>query len=280
MAVRAGVMIWFLSVASLAAAQNFTLSVFDFNWSGKELSLSNEIVADSAASIGDGISFHPTDPLVYYSKQSGSRWELIAFNFRDGNKTVVTESDEFLAEPRLMPDKKHISCIVGAKRELRKFAFASSQWSPVFGDSPVDGYAWMDDNALLIISPGDPNQLQLVTLRPKKAIPIAQHVGRELQQSKETFAFVHKLSVDSWSIKRINADGSIEIVAETLPEADLFALAPGGKVLMLSEDHIFGYSPATQWRQFNPENARRQASIKRIGVNLSGDKLFVLFATP
>ena len=59
-------MIWFLSVASLAAAQNFTLSVFDFNWSGKELSLSNEIVADSAASVGDGISFHPKDPLVYY----------------------------------------------------------------------------------------------------------------------------------------------------------------------------------------------------------------------
>lgn len=280
MVVRAVLVTWLVGLAASASAQQLTLSVFDFSWRGKEFSLSNEVVADSTATIVDGVSFHPTDSLLYYSRRTGSRWQIVAFNFSSGTQTVVIESDELLSDPKITPDKKHLSCVAGPKRELRKLSLTSRQWGIVFGDTPVDRYVWMDDNALLIISPGDPNQLQLVTLRPKKVIPIAQHVGRELQQSRESIAFVHKLSVDSWSIKRINSDGSIKIVAETLPEADLFTLAPGGRVLLLSEDHIFGYSPATQWLQFQVENTRRQGSIKSIGTNPSGDKLFVLFATP
>lgn len=280
MALKVVVIAWLISNGVALSAQNLSLSVFDFHWTGDDFSLSNEVAADSAALIAEAISFHPTEPILYYSKKDGSRWQIVSFNYQSGENKVVIESTEDLADPRLTPDKKYLSCIFGDKQEVRKFSLTTGEWHSVYADARVDRHVWMDDNALLLISPGQPNQLQLVTLRPKKSIPVALNVGPEIQQSKDVLAFVHKLSVDSWSIKRINKDGSIEIMAETLPEADLFALLPEGRIIMLSEDHVFGYMPSTQWREFPIDNARREATIKSLGVSPGGDKLFVLFATP
>lgn len=280
MALRAVAIALLVATTVTSLAQNLSLSIFDLHWKGDDFSLSNEVIADSMIRTSEGIFFDPTDPVVYYSKREQSRWQIVSFNFQSGEKKLLTETQERLADPRLTPDKKFISCIVGEKKQLRKFSLASGQWSLAYADTPVDRHLWMDDNALLLISPGDPNQLQLVTLRPRKNIPVALNVGRELQQSNDFMAFVHKLSVDSWSIKRINKDGSIQIVAETLPEADQFALLPDGRIIMLSEAHIFGYRPATQWREFSIESTRRESTIRSIGANPAGDKLFVLFATP
>jgi hypothetical protein len=255
------------------------LAIYDFSWEDQTLSLSNDKVIDSLTVADDQPSFHPTDPLLLFVRKVDHQNAVVSFNYSNGEERILYESPSALASPKITPDTKYLSILEGEKKNLVKIALTDGNVLPLSNLS-MDGYCWIDVNSLLIIQPGDPNTLSLVTLRPLKIMPVARHVGRVIQQSKNIIAFVHKLSVDAWSIKQINSTGNIQILAETLPEADLFALAPGGKVLMLNEEKIFGYVPSADWAPLEIPGRKNRAKITHIGLSPSGDKLFILSVNP
>jgi hypothetical protein len=257
--------------------QGLKLAIYDLSSEGRSIALTNEYVIDSLHLADTRPSFHPTDSVLYFTRQKEGKYEVVSFGWADKKLNVLHTASEPLYSPALTPDGKFISCIRGKK--LGKFPLAGGNWVDLLNDLTLQNYLWIDENSVLTIAEGDPNTLNLVTLRPRKVVPIASHVGDALVPAKNTFAFVHKLSVDSWSVKRINADGSISIVAETLPDSEQFALLPDGKILMLQEQNLFVYTPSGGWK--NPDdNSGRYSGIKTIGVNPGGDKIFLLFATP
>jgi hypothetical protein len=277
MAVRVLFNFLLLFLSHQVFGQGLKLAIYDISSQARSITLANEQIVDSLYIAETPASFHPTDSILYFIREKEGKHEVVSFGWPEKKSTILQTSAEPLFYPALTPDRKFISCIKGKK--LGKFPVAGGSWVGLLNDLPLQNYIWIDENSALIISEGDPNSLNLVSFRPRKVVHIASHVGEPLVHAKNTFAFVHKLSVDSWSIKRINADGSIGIIAETLPDSEQFAILPDGKILMLQEQKLFVYTASGGW--IDPDDGSgKYSGIKSMGVNSSGDKIFLLFATP
>jgi hypothetical protein len=268
------VFLWMFTAASSFSQGSLELWLYDFAWGQGQGVFKNPVLIDSLNLQNDHPSFHPTDPIIYFTRAYPDSTIIFSFNYQNGSRQTLIRSSNQLTHPRMTPDKNFLSCL--SKDNLVKYPVKGGKPVMVYNDAKLENYLWLDDNALLIIESGDPNALQLLTLRPKNFTAVARHVGSILQQSGKTFAFVHKLSVDSWSVKRINTNGRIEIIAETLPESEFFALSPDGKILMVSEEKLFGFRPSSEWNELSLESKKQYKHIRSIGLNSAGDKLFIL----
>ncbi len=274
MALKAAVLTAFLLAGFASFAQRSTLILADL--SIKDASVSNTIMVDSADII-DGASFDATDSVLYYARRKGKEWELIAFRIPTGSHDILLTSPERIAYPRNTPDGKFISFLAGESGRLVKFS-PSAKNTFVLHDASLDNYIWVDDNAALVILRGDPNQLLLVTLRPKKVMAVAQHVGREMQRSGKIIAFVHKLSVDSWSLKKVNPNGSIDILKETMQDSDLFTIAKE-RVLMINELRLHIEDRSAGWKEI-ALTFYADRNVTGVGANNAGERIFLILTNP
>jgi hypothetical protein len=88
----------------------------------------------------------------------------------------------------------------------------------------------------------------------------------------KSYAFVHKLSVDTWNIKILKPDGSIDIAMSTLPEAEIFTILPDGNFLMVSEGMLYN-SKAKHWQEVSGQGTE---SFLKVLANESKTKLAVI----
>jgi hypothetical protein len=254
--------------------QKTKLALFDLTWQKDSAILENEVVVDSAFEKDEFPAFHPTEPVLYFICDSASHSIVKTFDCRSGRLRKEHSSTSKLSAARLTPDKKFISFISSPDKKLYKKSISDGRIS-IASKQQFRNYLWIDDNSILTAGLSLSDNIDLMTLRPEKIILVAQHAGRILQGREEGIYYVHKLSVDSWSIKRINPNGSIDIFSETLPEAEIFAIAPHDRILMVSEEKIFSSSPSG-WKEVKVNG--NYSHITNIGVNAVGDKLFILFA--
>lgn len=254
------------------------LLLFDIALQRNNSQVSKPIVVDSL-NVSENIPvFSPTSPMLFYLKKVEGGSEIFAFDYQSEKNESIITSTETLSALQLTPDGKFFSCLstgAGGVVSLIKFPVEGGESSIVLEGLKIENYFWMDDNVLLIIQSGKPNSLGLLTLRPKKQIPIAQHVGATLAKASKmnTYAFVHKLSVDSWSIKIIQPDGSISILAETLPDAEVFTMTPEGALIQFREEKIHILWPGDKkWTVL----VNQLGEVPGLSVNNAGDRMAVL----
>ncbi len=258
---------FFLTVIAYwsATAQTFRLFLADL-----ENTTESVLLIDSTAGIVAGPVFDPRLPILYYSKGK----EIIAFNIESGERNLVFKSDGPVHALRITPDGKTLTFLAHLPgNELKRFALNGGAPAPLAIRNPVENYIWIDDNNLLVIEPGKPNTLQLITLRPFRQMTVAKHVGVTLTKvpAMTSFAFVHKLSVDSWSIKTIGTDGSISILAETPPESDVFAITSTGTPVAFYESQLHRYNKHTN--DWTPIPTRIQGIITELQPSSGEAKL-------
>ena len=229
-----------------ATAQTFRLFMVELeNKSAEPIHL-----IDSTVGPVTGPVFHPEHPIIYYSKGN----EIIAYNTETQQRNILFATTTSIHGLRITPDGRTLTYMEKVPtRELKRFSSGGGGvQTPHAIAVPIENYIWIDDNNLLGIEPGTPNALHLVTLRPARQVVVARHVGNTLTRFPKmlSFAFVHKLSVDSWSIKTIGPDGSISILTETLPESELFALLSSGVPVSYYEGQLHQFNKRTQaWEQ-------------------------------
>lgn len=220
----------------IADAQSFKLYVAEMN----NASVTSVQLVDSANGSVAGPVFHEETPVIYYAKGN----DIIGFDLSTGERAVVFTSNARVVGLRLMSDGKSLTFMDQLPSDnLRRITVEGGPDPSIKLQSPVENYLWMDDNNLLAVAPGNPNALNLMTVRPQRQISVGRHVGRTLTRDRKSgsFAFVHKLAVDSWSIKVIAQDGSVSIVAETLPEADIFSFTAAGIPIAWYEGQLHRY---------------------------------------
>jgi hypothetical protein len=260
------------------AQERRQLLLFDLS-AGATIALSNPSVIDSSGLIEDAPSFHPTAPLLYYAAADSGQFSINSFHCESSERSTPITSDKLLTGPRIMPSGKHLTFLeaeTSTEYVLKKVDLLESQVQVISRDHAYESYHWMDDNTVLGVVAGDPNELMLISLRPKRAIPVAKNVGGVLQASHDKFFFVHKLSVDSWSLKEINRQGSIAIKAQTLEEADRFAALPDGDILMAKESDLYLYRDKTGWKKIHVPGPMAINGILNLAINQQGTKLAML----
>jgi hypothetical protein len=258
------------------SGQSLTLALFDVAWAGDSVLISNQDIVSGSQVAEDHPLFHPTVPVLYYISRSANTSEIRSYNHSTRHDSTIRTHPNTASRLHITPDSGLLTFLSPDKGEMivHPLKTGVSPRKPIAGLS-VENYCWIDDNSMLVIQSGDPNTLNLVTLRPRKIQPVVKHVGQMIQRTSHILAFVHKLSVDSWSIKKLTSDGKISILSETFPGAEIFAVTADEKVMMAFEDKLYWLTGSGDWKEIK---SFPHSEIKSIGLNATGDKLFVLFA--
>jgi hypothetical protein len=256
------------------AQENMKLYLFNFSTD----SLSSPVLIDSSGLVETDPVFDQQRTVLYYIRTVNGSFQIISYDYQTDSSKVIVASPYALSVLRVTPDGKHLTCIRkdrGAS-EIIQYPIGGGDFSSVISHS-LENYLWIDDNNLLIAEPGKPNTLQLLSLRPQKKIPIARHVGKALAHSRkrDLFAFVHKLSVDSWSVKTIGADGGITIYAETLPEAEVLTLTPDGTPLLSADGQIYMHEAGKKRWKLLPANISL-GDVSALQINWTATRLAVI----
>jgi hypothetical protein len=266
----------FFLQSSLAQDSNIRLIIADY----KDRSISNSIVVDSFLLRNDVPLFHPNKPLLYYSKSNAGQ-SLINLYDVGKQKYRTVQSGGMVVQPKFSPDGKFFSFITASTsgdNELRIHSLVDSLSKPKVYSIKAENYQLMDDNNVLIVEAGEPNSLQLVSLRPTRKTPVAKNVSTVLKQlNGNAFGFIHKLTADSWSIKRINSNGRVELITETLPDAESFDITAKQDIIMASENKLYILRPGTiDWKEIPVSLSINIHEIIAFDVDSSDSKIALL----
>lgn len=264
-----------LTVSFYLATAQQKIIVYDLKDTLGTMQISNKEVVDSVNVSDQRPVFIPDRNELCYLKDTGTGSSIMVFDSSRTSKTLIESPDKLYAI-NLTPDHEFISSLMNTNgvMSLVKFPLVGGQPITILNDVKIENYIWLDDNSLIITEPGKPNSLQLLTLRPQKKIPVAVNVGQTLVRSEKlkSYAFVHKLSVDTWNIKILKPDGNIEIAMTTLPEAEIFTLLPDASYLMVSEGMLY-ISREKHWQEVKGQGTE---SISQVETNESKTKLAVI----
>jgi hypothetical protein len=276
MAMRLSFILIFALSPGFLSGQTLTLALFDIVWATDSATILNQDIVSGSKVTDDHPLFHPTASVLYYISRSAPTSDIRSYNYYTRKDSTILRHPSEATRLHITPDNGLITFLSRHENELivHPLKAGTPARKPITGLT-IENYCWIDDNSMLVIQSGDPNTLNLVTLRPRKIQPVVKHVGQMLQQTSHVLAFVHKLSVDSWSIKKLTSDGKISILAETFPGAEIFAINNHEKVMMAFEGKLYCLTSSGDWKEVK---SFPHSEIKSIGMNASGDKLFVLFA--
>ena len=217
---------------------------------------STSIVAIDSGEI-TSILLHPKTGILTYTKTRNSETILYNYNFETKDASQLFAHAGTITSLQLFPDEKHFSFLTEntkGPKDLINLSIDGRIHKEIRSGLSWESFIWIDDNSLLYLESGEPNTLNLMTMRPIRQSLIAKNISATLVRVSTPLSlyFVHKLSVDTWSLKKVGTDGSIRIIADTLPEADVFCVA--GNTIYLESEGIIYRLQNDQWiemtRQF------------------------------
>jgi hypothetical protein len=225
--------------------------------------------------------FHPDKQLLYYtSANTEGKTDLMEYNLKSKvSKNLITTSDREYS-PTVTPDKKFLSCIIqrdDGAQDLGRYPIDGGAPEVLINSLKVGYHAWIDSENLLLFVLGDTMTLHRYTVGSKKDIIIASRPGRSLHKVPKSSAmsFVHKLSESEWLIKKLNTDGSIEVITSTLPGREDLTWTPDGKIIISDGKKLFYYHPGktATWIEIEMPHSMPAGTITRLAVSPKGNQL-------
>lgn len=262
------------------------LIVFNFSVVDKVPAMKDAMVISD--SVFAEALFHHEKPQLYLVKSRGKdSCTVFTSDLSDKSVSKFISTSTAVSHLQFTPDKKSISCLISLGMNgnaLIQYALLDKKQSFLTEHIHWESYVWIDDNSLLATVAGDPNTLTLQTLRPKREMPIAKNVSESMHRiyNLPSVYFIHKLSVDYWSIKKVKPDdGRIITVTQTLQDEETFALTPQGYLLMSTGNKLFYYDEKRNsgWKELAIATTISFSGIVKIAVNANGDKI-ALVVTP
>ncbi len=201
--------------------------------------------------------FHPDRALIYYtSADSTGRTDLVVFDLKTKISHNLTNTPEREYSPTVTPDKKFISCIIqrdNGAQDLGKYPIDGGEPVMLVNGLTVGYHAWRNSETLLLFVLGDTMTLHQYDLVSKKDVIVATSIGRSLHKIPKTssMSFVHKITDMMTVLKRLNADGTIEPIVNTLNAREDLTWTSDGKIIMSDGRKLFFFQPgeSVEWTE-------------------------------
>lgn len=228
--------------------------------------------------------FHPDKPLLYYaSANAEAKTDLIEYNIKTKATRNLINTSEREYSPTVTPDKKFLSCIIqrdDGVQDLGKYPIDGGAAEVLINTLKVGYHAWINSESLLLFVLSDTMTLHQFNLASKNDVIVAKRIGRSLHRIPKTssMSFVHKVSDTEWLIKKIDADGRIETITQTLPGREDLAWTPDGKIMMSDGKKLFYYQPgkSTSWQEIQMPTNMPAGSITRLAISTKGNQLAIV----
>lgn len=213
--------------------------------------------------------------------------DITALDLGSRARSRVTRTPEAEYSPTPMPDGRRFSCIrVEADGVQRLWSFPvdrSDEGRVVFPKIKGVGYhCWLSDTLAAMFIVGEnsqPHTLVLAGLRGQKPAKIASNIGRSLHKLPDgRLAFVQKATEQTWFVKAYDPKKQTsDILVQTLPGSEDFAVLPDGTLLMGLGSKLYQYKigQSQNWLEIADLARFGVASVSRLAVS-SGGRLAVV----
>ena len=230
-------------------------------------------------------SFHPTKQLLYYAAaDTEGRTDIWEYDLVGVNRRNITNTSEREYSPTVTPDGEYLSCIIqrdNGAQDLGKYPIDGGEASVLINTLTVGYHAWVNSSELILFVLGDTMTLHRFHLPLRRDKIVAKNIGRSLHRIPgiPAMSFVDKTTTP-WSIKRLEADGSIEKITDAIDGREDVAWTPDGKILMSDGKGLFYFDTKKPngWQKIPLPGNIPMGNITRLTVNASGVKLAIVIS--
>jgi hypothetical protein len=153
--------------------------------------------------------------------------------------------------------------------------------------NPVGYHAWIDADKLALFVLGQPNSLQLASVKTGKGEVAANTIGRSLHRIPGTrlVSFVHREESGAYLIKQIDIDSkkidTLTKVVEGNTERDMAWMPDGKTILMSGGSKVYSWTRgATAWTEVFDTAPHGLGAVSRLAVSPKGDAVAIVVAEP
>ncbi|HEX4913021.1 MAG TPA: hypothetical protein VFV51_03640 [Vicinamibacterales bacterium] len=231
--------------------------------------------------------------ILFSANHDGKQFDIYAFDRATGRVSQLTRTPENENSPTFLPqglgDAGGFSVVqTEMDKTQRLYRFDAQGRNPqlILADiKPVGYHAWIDTDRLGLFVLGQPNSLQLASVKTGKGEVVATGIGRSLHRIPATRAisFVHREPSGEFWVKQIDVDSKkidpLTKVVEGNNERDMAWMPDGKTILMSGGTRIYSWTRgATGWTEVFDAAAHNLGAVTRLAVSPKGDAIAIVVA--
>ncbi|MDH5597895.1 MAG: hypothetical protein OEY34_02160 [Cyclobacteriaceae bacterium] len=229
--------------------------------------------------------FLPDGTSLFYSSQIGEQTDIIQYDLRSGQKTIITSSAGSEYSPALMPDQNHISTVILEKSGMQllwKYNLNGTNEKILVPGLKIGYYTWLNSHLVASFVLGDVVTLQITDINTYQSKVIFKNIGRSLHTipGSEILSFVDKNDPNEWIIKSYDwKKGTIDTII-ALPEGcEDYTWTSDGSIIVGQYNQLFIYNPKsdTTWKTISIDSRiNLGGAISRLAINNEKDKIAIV----
>lgn len=233
--------------------------------------------------------------ILFAANRDGKQTDVFVFDRASQRVTQLTQTAENENSPTFLPqgvgDPGGFSVVrTEPDKRQRLWRFNAQGRDPqliLTEINPVGYHAWIDTDRLALFVLGQPNSLQLASVKTGKGEVAAQGIGRSLHRvpGARLISFVHREPSGEFWIKQIDADSkkidALTKVVEGNNERDMAWMPDGQTILMSAGAKVFSWTRGgSGWTEVFDAGAHGLGAVTRIAVSPKADAVAIVVAEP
>lgn len=231
--------------------------------------------------------------ILFAANHDGKQTDVFVFNRENGRVAPLTNTPENENSPTYLPAGigeiggfSVVRSEMDRTQRLWRFNAAGRDSQLILTDvKPVGYHAWVDADRLALFVLGEPNSLQLASVKTGKGEVAANGIGRSLHRIPGTrlVSFVHREPSGEWWIKQIDVDSKtiepLTKVVDGATDRDMAWLPDGKTILMSSGTKVFSWTRGgSGWTEVFDAAPHHLGAVSRIAVSPKGDAIAIVVA--
>jgi WD40 repeat protein len=233
--------------------------------------------------------------ILFAANHDGKQTDVFMFERANGRVTQMTNTPENENSPTYLPSGKTdadgfsvVRSEMDKTQRLWRFNAAGREPSVLLADiKPVGYHAWVDPDRVVLFVLGEPNSLQLASVKTGKGEVAANGIGRSLHRIPGTMmvSFVHREPSGEYWIKQIDVDSKkidrLTQAVEGSADRDMAWMPDGKTILMSSGTKVFSWTRGgSSWVEVFDAGPHKLGAVSRIAVSPKGDAVAIVVTEP
>ena len=241
----------------------------------------NPVKINQIKGYNDQPSFHPDGGSLFYSSGSGSSTDIYRYDIETGKTTRLTDTPESEYSPTVIPGGKQFSVIQlvisdgprkGAQ-PLLAFPLVGGGSKMIYEEGEKVGYhTWIDAQKVALFLLGSPSSLEIVDLKDRSSIRVAENIGRSLYKipGQDAISFSQSKEGRPAAIMMYNlGTGKIKPLVPMLEGNQFYTWTSSGVLIMGVGPKLFGFKPGEykDWQLIGDLSSLGVKNVSRLAVD-------------
>ena len=233
--------------------------------------------------------------ILFAANHDGKQTDIYAFERASGRVSQVTRTAENENSPTFLPAGigaaggfSVVQSEIDRTQRLWRFDAQGGNPQLILADiKPVGYHAWVDADRVGLFVLGQPNSLQLASVKIGKGEVVANGIGRSLHRIPGTrlISFVHREPSGEFWIKQIAVDtkkiDTLTKVVDGNTERDMTWMPDGRTILMSGGTKVYSWTRgASGWTEVFDVAPHNLGAVSRLAVSPKADAVAIVVAEP